>query len=108
VAAENLRDAENAVIRDVRIAILNRDYAAKRLELTAKLLTSANKGFDLAQQRYQVGSSSIVEFSQAQLNQTEAKISQAKATFEFQARNAILNFQIGDSGTLSEDPSSKP
>jgi outer membrane protein len=99
VASEKVRDAENAVIRDVRVALMDSTYAAKRLELTAKLLASANKSYDLAQQRYEVGSSSIVELSQAQLNQTEAKIRQAKATFELQVRNAILAYQIGDSGT---------
>jgi len=98
VIEENLRDAENNVIRDVRIAVMNRNYAAKRLDLTAKLLASADKANDLAQQRYQVGASSIVELSQAQLSQTEAKISQARAAFEFQVRNAILNYQIGNPG----------
>ena len=98
VVAENLREAENNIIRDVRIAIQNRDYALKQLELTAKLLASANKAFDLADERYQVGSSSIVELSQAQLNQTEARIGQAKATYNLQVRNAILTYQIGETG----------
>jgi outer membrane protein len=96
VASEKLRDAENEVIRDVRVANMDRTYALKRLELTEKLLVSANKAYDLAQQRYEVGSSSIVELSQAQLNQTEAKIGRAKAVFELQVRNAVLAYQIGD------------
>ncbi len=94
-ASERVKDAENKVIQDVRLALMDRSYAEKRLELTAKLLASANKAYKLAQQRYEVGSSSIVELSQAQLNQTEAKIGQAKAGFELQVRNAILSYQIG-------------
>ena len=92
---ENLREAENNVIRDVRIAGLNLSYAAERLTLTAQLLESANESFELAQARYKVGSSSIVELSQAQLNQTEAEIAQAKAKYEYQTRNSVLNFQLG-------------
>jgi outer membrane protein len=92
---ETLRDAENNVIRDVRIAALNLSYAAEQMTLTAELLASANEAFDLAQARLNVGSSSIVELSQAELNQTEAQIAQAKAKYEFQTRKSILNFQLG-------------
>jgi outer membrane protein len=98
VVAENLQDAENNVIRDVRIAAANRKYAAARMDLSDKLLASANKAFDLAQQRFQVGSSSIIELSLAQLNQTEARINQAKALYEFHVRDAILNYQTGEPG----------
>jgi outer membrane protein len=92
---ETLRDAENNVIRDVRVAVLNLNNAGERLALTAQLLESAKEAFDLAQARYKVGSSSIVELSQAQLNETEAEIAQAKAKYEFQIRNAVLNYETG-------------
>jgi len=92
---ETLRDAENNVIRDVRIAVLNLSYAAEQMTLTAELLASANEAFDLAQARLNAGSSSIVELSQAELNQTQAQIAQAKAKYEFQTRKSILNFQLG-------------
>ena len=94
-SAENLRDLENNVIRDVRIAALNLSYSGEQVALTEKLLASANEAFELAQARYKVGSSSIVELSQAQLSQTQAQIAQARARFEYQIRNAILNFQTG-------------
>jgi len=94
-AAENLRDQENNVVRDVRIAALNLSYAREQLALTADLLASANEAFDLAQARYKVGSSSIVELSQAQLSQTQAQIAQARAKFEYQIRDAILSYQTG-------------
>jgi outer membrane protein len=94
-AAENLRNAQNNVIRDVRIAVLNVNYAAERMALTEQLLESANEAFDLAQGRYQAGLSSIVELSQAQLNKTSAQIEQARAKYDFQVQTAVLNFQIG-------------
>ncbi len=96
-ASETLRDAENNVIRDVRIARLNLVYAAEKLTLTADLLASANEAFDLAQARYKVGSSSIVELSQAQLNQTEAQIGEARVPAYGlpHVRDSILNFQTG-------------
>ena len=94
-AAENLRDAQNNVIRDVRVTVLNVNYAMERMTLTAQLLESANEAFDLAQGRYNAQLSSIVELSQAQLNKTEAEIAQARAKYDFQVQTAILNYQIG-------------
>jgi outer membrane protein len=94
-AAENLRDAQNNVIRDVHVTVLNVNYAVERMSLAAQLLASASQAFDLAQSRYQAGLSSIVELSQAQLNKTSAEIEQARAKYQFQVQSAILNYQIG-------------
>jgi outer membrane protein len=93
--AEDLRDAEDNVIRDVRVAVLNLNYAAERLTLTAQLLDSANQAFELAQAREKVGTFSIVELSQAQLNQTQAQIEETKAKYEYEIRQAVLSFQLG-------------
>ncbi|MDB6122799.1 MAG: Outer rane efflux protein [Pedosphaera sp.] len=92
---ENLRDEENNVIRDVRVAGLNLNFAGERVTLTAKLLESAAEAFDLAQARYKVGSSSIVELSQAQLSKTQAEIAQANAKFDYHLQKAILDYQTG-------------
>jgi len=94
-AEQNLRDEENNVIREVRLARLNVDYTFERLGLTSKLLEHANQAFDLTQARYDLGSSSIVELSQAQLNKTTAEIAQANARYQYHLRRAILDFQIG-------------
>jgi outer membrane protein len=94
-AAENLRDLEDNVIRDVRIAALNLSYANEQMKLTEQLLASANEAFELEQARYKVGSSSIVELSQVQLSQVQAQIAEARAKYEYQVRNSILNFQTG-------------
>jgi outer membrane protein len=92
---QTLQDLENRVARDVRIAWLDAQTAFQRLDLTNQLLAQASDALDLAQQRYNLGLSSIVELTQAQLNQTSAQIEQAAARYEYQARNAALRFQIG-------------
>ena len=51
-AEESLRDLENNVIRDVRIAWLNAQNAFDRLRITAELLDNAKLSYDLAQARY--------------------------------------------------------
>jgi outer membrane protein len=90
-----LRDWQNRITRDVRTAWLNASSAFQRLSVTDQLLVQANDALDLAQSRYQLGLSSIVELSQAQLNQTQAKIQQASAKYDYEAEFAALNFQLG-------------
>jgi outer membrane protein len=94
-AAEKLRDAENTAIHDVRAAGLNVNYAWERLDLTQKLFDNASHAYDLAEARYKLGSSSIVELSQAQLSKTEADIAHTSAKYEYEIQHAILDFEIG-------------
>jgi outer membrane protein len=92
---QTLQDLENRVTRDVQITWLDARTAYQRLDLTNQLLAQASDALDLAQQRYDLGLSSIVELTQAQLNQTRAQIEQATARYEYQGRDAALRFQIG-------------
>lgn len=94
-SAEKLRDAENTAVHDVRTAGLNLNYAFERLELTQKLSDNAGHAFELAEARYQAGSSSIVELSQAQLNKTEADIANTGAKYDYEIQRSILNFEVG-------------
>ncbi|HXZ26283.1 MAG TPA: TolC family protein [Nitrospiria bacterium] len=96
-AAEKLRDAENSAARDVQTASLNATYAFERLDLTQQLFDNANHAYELADLRYKLGSSSIVELSQAQLNKTEAEIAHTSAKYDYQIQRAILEYQIGES-----------
>jgi outer membrane protein len=92
---QTLQDLENLVARDVQIAWLDAQTAFQRLDLTDQLLAQATDALDLAQQRYNLGLSSIVELTQGQLNQTSAQIEQATARYEYQARSAALRFETG-------------
>ena len=94
-ADENLRDQEDNIIRDVQVSKLNLEYAYDRLSLTRRLLQNANDALALAQARFKSGISSIIELSQAELNQTSAQIAEANARYDFQIQHAALDFQLG-------------
>jgi len=94
-AARNVKDLENRVARDVRVAFLGAVNAYERLGLTAQLLDQAKLGLDLATSRYNLGLGSIVELSQAQLNETSAEVASARAKYDYQAQRAVLAFQAG-------------
>ncbi len=93
--AELLRSLEDNVIRDVRIAWLNLNDARERLNTTEELITHAQQAFELAQARYQAGSSSIIEVSQAQLELTSAQIAGTNARYDVLIQEANVNYQIG-------------
>jgi len=90
-----LRDLENRVTRDVTVAWLDARAAFQRLDLTNQLVVQAGSALELAEVRYNLGLSSIVELSQAQLNKTRADIEQATARYEYQSRDAALRYQTG-------------
>jgi outer membrane protein len=58
-------------------------------------ILEANLSLQLAQTRYQLGLSSIVELSQAQLQQTSAAIDNTNAQYQYRLSLAALNYQIG-------------
>lgn len=93
--AENVKDLQNRVVRDVEVAYLNLNNGYERMALTGKLLAQAKLALDLAQRRYDLGLSSIVELSQAQLNLTSAQIATASAKYDYQSEWSALQFQIG-------------
>jgi outer membrane protein len=95
--AENqfLRDLQNRIVRDVQTAWLNTNSAYQRLSVTEQLVNEANQALDLAQARYKLGLSSIIELSQAELNQTQARIEEASAAYDYQAQYSMLNYQLG-------------
>ena len=49
----------------------------------------------LAQTRYKLGLSSIVELSQAQLQQTQAEIGNTNAQYQYRLSLATLNYETG-------------
>lgn len=94
-SSEQSRQLTDRIVRDVRTAWLAANTAQQRMIVTAELLKQADTALDLAQTRYQLGLSSIVELSQAQLQQTQAQIDEANARFEYEADLATLRFQSG-------------
>ena len=95
--SQRTRDLRNQVVRDVRTAWLNANAELQRVTVTGELLKQADVALSLAQTRYQLGLSSIVELSQAQLQQTQAAIDNANARSQFGLAYADLQFQTGRS-----------
>ncbi len=94
-ASKDVQDLSVEISRDVRIAWLDATDAFRRLDVTARMVAEANEALRLAQARYDNALGSIVELSQAQLNQTSAEIASASAKYEYLSRRAALDYAIG-------------
>lgn len=94
-AQESVRDLRDRVARDVRQAWLNVNSAFERENVAAKLLQQATLSLNLAQARYNLGLGSIVELSQAQLQQTEAEIGTVTAKYQYEFSLSALSYQLG-------------
>lgn len=94
-AQERVRNLREGIARDVREAVLNAQIAFQRIGVTKEILNEANLSLDLAETRYQIGLSGIVELSQAQLTQTQAEIAYANARFAYQTALAVVRYQTG-------------
>ena len=94
-ASEQTRELRNSIVRNVETAWLQANNAYQRISVTEQLLQQANQSLALAQTRYQLGLSSIVELSQAQLQQTQAAISHTNAQYQYRLALTTLNYQAG-------------
>lgn len=92
---QRLRDLENQIAREITSAVLGAQTAYERLDLTAKLLEQATITASLARERYNLGLSSIVELSQAELNQTAAEIRATAARYDYLLQLSIVDYQAG-------------
>lgn len=92
---QRLRDQQQAIERDVRTAWIAASTAYQSIPVTVQFLKSAQLALELAQGRYNLGLSSIVEITQAQLNLTQAQIENVSAKYDYQNAYAGLEFTIG-------------
>jgi outer membrane protein len=90
-----VQQLRQTIARDVTDTVLEAQSGFQRIDVSRQLLEQANSAFDLAQTRYKLGLSSIVELSQAQLAQTQAQIAYAGARYAYQQTLAALRFQTG-------------
>jgi outer membrane protein len=92
---QRLQDLQNNIARDVRNAWLDTQKAYERLSLTQQLREQADLALELAQARYRLGLGSIVEFSQANLQKTEADLEDTDAHYQYLVTQMVLDYQMG-------------
>jgi outer membrane protein len=94
VDRQKLADLKNNIARDVRNSWQDTNRAYERLSVTQQLREQANLAQSLAQARYDLGLGSIVEFSQAELQKTEADIADTDAKYQYRVSQLVLAYTI--------------
>jgi outer membrane protein len=95
-AQRRLEATAHRIARDVSVALIGAESAAQRMALSTRLVEQASLALDLARSRYELGLSSIVELSQAQIAQTNAEIQSSNARFDYQLHRAVVAYQTGE------------
>jgi outer membrane protein len=94
-ADQQLRNEQERIARDVRVAWANVTTSYQRIDVSAQFLRQAAMAIDLAEGRYNLGLASIVELTQSQLNLTQAEIENLNAKYDYQTQYAALQYTVG-------------
>jgi outer membrane protein len=94
-AEKQAQDLSDTIARDVRIAILNAQTAFRRISVADQFRQQTAQALALAQTRYKLGLSSIVELSQAQLQSTQAAVAAVNARYDYLLSLRSLDYARG-------------
>ena len=91
----DLADYQINLADDLRVVINQVAYLGQELGMERKVSEQAHLAYRLAEARYQIGSSSMIELSQAQLAVTQADIDLARCRFAQRLAQAHLDYDTG-------------
>jgi len=94
-ATKQAQDLSDTIARDVRVAMLNAQTAFRRIGVAEQFRAQTVQALSLAQTRYKLGLSSIVELSQAQLQSTQAAVGAVNARFDYLLALRSLDYARG-------------
>lgn len=94
-AEKQAQDLSDTIARDVRVAVLNAQTAFRRITVADQYRRQTTQAFALAQTRYKLGLSSIVELSQAQLQSTQAAVAAVNARYDYLLSLRLLDYARG-------------
>jgi outer membrane protein len=89
------QDLSDTIARDVRVAVLNAQTAFRRIAVADQFRKQTAQALALAQTRYKLGLSSIVELSQAQLQSTQAAVAAVNARYDYLLALRSLDYARG-------------
>jgi outer membrane protein len=94
-AEKQAQDLSDTIARDVRVAVMNAQTAFRRIAVADQFRQQTAQALALAQTRYKLGLSSIVELSQAQLQSTQAAVAEVNARYDYLLSLRALDYARG-------------
>jgi len=91
-----LQNLRQDIALEVRQAYLDYQTAIQTLDATAAALAAAQQALEVEQERYAVGSSTIVELTQSRASFVQAQSNRASAVYDFIFREKLIEYYTGD------------
>jgi outer membrane protein len=98
----------NRLLRDVRVAYEDVKTARGNVDVSDRILQTADEALHDTTVRYRIGLSTIADVSEAELARTQAAIAETNARYDFVLRNADLEFATGLIASTLPPPDTKP
>lgn len=83
LAEQNLEQSKRKVQKEIRTALLNLETAKKRMDVSVKNVVSAEEDRRIAEERYNLGSNTLLDLLVATANYTTALSNKVSATYDF-------------------------
>ncbi|MCJ7595388.1 MAG: TolC family protein [Desulfobacterales bacterium] len=83
------------VTKEVSLALIERNKAIEGIETAKTALRQAEENMDMAEGRYRSGTGDAIEYSDAELNLTQAKSSLVQTTYNFLQSLSDLDYAVG-------------
>jgi len=95
-AQAKARNIEQAVRLEITNAYLNVQTLLQQAKALEEVVKQTREALQLAQERYRLGLSSIVEVTQGEVALTTAETNLAEAQYNYKAGEALLSYAIGE------------
>ncbi len=87
------------ISEEVRQAYNDYNAIAKELESTNKALIAAERAYETEQQRYEIGSTTLIELNLANANYVQAQSDRVQAVYNFIFQEQLMDYYIGQLGS---------
>ena len=90
-----LDNAKKTLYKEIQTAYLNATSAQEKYRASGRAVTATSESFKYAQERYEVGKSSVFEFNEARTRWLQSQSEQIQAKYDYIFRTKILDFYNG-------------
>lgn len=87
---------EQTLKSQIQSAFLNLTSAEKQLEITSRVIRSAQQNYNSAQERFNVGAASVTDYLTANTQLISAKINRISAVYNYFQAQAQMRYALGD------------
>jgi outer membrane protein len=95
-AQANARNLAQAVQLEITNAYLNVQTLVQQAKALEEVVNQTKEALQLAQERYRLGLSSVVEVTQGEVALTTAETNLAEAQYNYKAGEALLSYAVGE------------